>query len=218
MMSTERRARLFLLAVVALGCAVGGKKTSIVDTEHNLSVTGPGEIKSATETRVCVFCHSSHDASSDGPLWNHRSTTPGKFRTYERSTMAGRPEQPNGATKLCLSCHDGTVAVGAVRGHTGDIAMLNVGPGGEIPSGRPGHIGTDLTGTHPVSIRFTQSLALADPHLRWPPASVEGNPATDADGYVQCTSCHDAHGSRSDRYPFWRKETFGQVCKECHAY
>jgi predicted CXXCH cytochrome family protein len=217
-MHRSRRAALVVLLAVVFACRAFGAKTSILETPHNLSVSGPGEIKSVTETRICIFCHSSHNAATEGPLWNHRTTTPGNFRTYERSTLAGGAEQPNGATKLCLSCHDGTVAVGAVRGVGGDIPMQNVGARGEIPVHRSSHLGRDLTGTHPVSIKFSEGFALRDRNLRWPPDDPTGEVGVDAAGYVQCTSCHDPHGSRSERYPFWRKSTFGQVCVVCHDF
>ncbi len=193
--------------------------SSVFDSKHNLSASGPGEIKSDSETRVCIFCHSSHNASTEGPLWNHQTTAPGKFKTYNRSTMSGRPEQPNGATKLCLSCHDGTIAVGAVLNKSRPISMRNVGASGEIPAGRKSHIGTDLSATHPVSIPYRQSTASSVSHLRWPPSDPENKVGPDPDGFVQCTACHDPHDdSRSDRYPFWKKATFDEVCLTCHVY
>jgi predicted CXXCH cytochrome family protein len=215
----RRHAVTWVLLLVAIpGLALAGRRTSVFQTKHNLSTSGRGDIKSTTETRVCIFCHSSHNASTEGPLWNHQTTVSGKFQSYTSASLVGRSEQPNGATKLCLSCHDGTIAVGAVRGLSRPIPMSSVGSGGEIPDGRKTHLGTDLTGTHPVSIKFEQNMALASKHLRWPPLDPEGIVGTDAKGYVQCTACHDPHGSRSEKYPFWNKDTFDQVCQVCHAY
>lgn len=208
-----------LLALILVHPVRSGGKGSVFDTKHNLSVSGPGEIRSSTETRVCIFCHSSHNSSKEGPLWNHETTAQKTFTTYKRSSMSSQLEQPTGATKLCLSCHDGTIAVGAVRGMPRPIPMQNVGASGEIPANKRGNFGLDLSGTHPVSVKYGQSTALSIKHLRWPPLDPEKSVGPDADGFVQCTSCHDPHDdSKSDRYPFWRKKTFDEVCLVCHAF
>ena len=221
-----RRIPLMAWGLLALAILVAGgpdpglarTKSSILNTRHNLSTSGPGEIKSLRETRVCIFCHSSHNSSLEGPLWNHETTAPEKFKTYDRVTLQGYAQQPNGSTKLCLSCHDGTIAVGAVRNLAGGIPMQGVGGLGEIPAGRKSHLGIDLSGMHPVSIQYSQEQALAKGSLRWPPSDPEQEVGPDADGFVQCTSCHDPHGSRSEKIPFWKKETFSQVCNVCHTY
>jgi len=217
-MNKRTKVTLAVVAIVLPLLMGAGKKSSIVGSPHNLSVSGPGQIKSVNETRICIFCHSSHNASSDGPLWNHETTGTRGFKTYQRASLKALPQQPNGATKLCLSCHDGTIAVGNVHSVPGGIKMQGVGAGGEIPASRRAHIGTDLTGTHPVSIRFEQQQALDKSSLKWPPLDPEGEVGLDADGYVQCTSCHDPHGSRSEALPFWNKDSFGKVCQVCHGY
>lgn len=205
--------------LITAGLCLAGGSGSVFDSKHNLSSSGKGQIKATTESRVCIFCHSSHNASKEGPLWNHQTTTPGKFVTYNRATMTGKPDQPNGATKLCLSCHDGTIAVGALRSEPEPVVMKNVGSKGEIPVSRKSRIGTDLSGTHPVSIKYQQGSALSTDHLRWPPVDPEGIVGVDANGYVQCTACHDPHNdSKSERYPFWNKATFDEVCNVCHEY
>jgi predicted CXXCH cytochrome family protein len=193
-------------------------KTSVFQTKHNLSVSGKGEIKSSTETRVCIFCHSSHNTSKEGPLWNHKTTISNKFQTYSRSSLKSTPEQPNGATKLCLSCHDGTIAVGAIKGFARPFPLMNTGSQGEIPPGKKSNLGTDLRGTHPVSVLYDQNVALDNGNLIWPPRDTENEVGLDANGYIQCTTCHDPHGSRSDKYPFWKKTTFSEVCVVCHRY
>jgi hypothetical protein len=206
---------------VCLAASAGAaqRSGSVFSSKHNLSISGPGDIKSNSETRVCIFCHSSHTTSSEGPLWNHKTTAPGSFKTYERTTMNSRAEQPNGATKLCLSCHDGTIAVGAIKGLSQPVSMANVSADGSLPSSRRSHLGSDLTGSHPVSVKFKQSTAVADDHLRWPPLDPAGDVKLDGNGYVQCTACHDPHNdSKSERYPFWNKTSFDEVCAVCHKY
>jgi predicted CXXCH cytochrome family protein len=205
---------LFALVMLVSGAA----RESVRNTSHNLSVTGPGAIRASSETRICIFCHSSHNATTEGPLWNHQTSSSAAFRTYDRATMQGSAQQPNGATKLCLSCHDGTIAVGSVHSSQESIEMQNVGTAGEIPASRKAHIGTDLSGTHPVSIKMDEQTALARTSLRWPPYDPEVEVGLDAYGFVQCTSCHDPHGSKAASLPFWQKESFSEVCRVCHAY
>jgi hypothetical protein len=185
-----------LMILISTNLLAGSK--SIFKTKHNLSVSGEGDIKSPTETRVCIFCHSSHNASSEGPLWNHQTTSSGKFQTYNRSTMVSKAE---------------------LRGQSALIPMKNVTSSGKISASRSSHIGTDLRGTHPVSVKFNQVVALSSKSLRWPIYDTEKEVGTDYDGYVQCTSCHDPHDdSKSEKYPFWKKSTFSEVCKVCHKY
>ena len=211
---------LFALLVLLALCGSAGAETkgSIRYTKHNLSSSGPGDIKSVTETRICIFCHSSHNGSSEGPLWNHESTKAGAFKTYDRATLQGYPQQPNGATKLCLSCHDGTIAVGAVKSIAGEIKMHGVGAQGGIPVSKASNFGRDLSGMHPVSVPFSEKTALGSSSLRWPPFDLEKQVGVDAGGFVQCTACHDPHGSRSKSLPFWNKDSFSKVCNVCHSY
>jgi hypothetical protein len=62
------------ILVVLLFCGLLGlaasaaAKSGIVDTRHNLSTSGPGEIRALTETRICVFCHTPHNAAPATPL------------------------------------------------------------------------------------------------------------------------------------------------------
>ena len=60
-----------LLILALPGWLNAAQKTSVFNTKHNLSSSGRGDITAASETRVCIFCHSSHNASKEGPLWNH---------------------------------------------------------------------------------------------------------------------------------------------------
>jgi predicted CXXCH cytochrome family protein len=133
---------------------------------------------------------------------------------YRSASMVVRGEggsaTPTGASKVCLSCHDGTVAVGQTR--TGRIAMAGKAAGGFIPL-QSNKIGTDLRGSHPVSIRLKPSASLHTPergqHVRLDPA-----------GNVQCTSCHDPHVESAEPgvTQFLVKGSKGSgLCLSCHA-
>ena len=43
---------------------------SVVNTVHNLSVSGPGTVRATSETEVCIFCHTPHNSKPMSPLWN----------------------------------------------------------------------------------------------------------------------------------------------------
>jgi len=181
-----------------------GRISDIAKTKHNFSAstqypvtldTGQNrDVRATQEQQICVFCHTPHAAdTSVGPLWN-RQLSNETYSTYVSSSLdAGRSgpqaapqplQQPNGVSKLCLSCHDGTMAIGAVNvlngtftdkiGTTEDITMRGTGPGGTMPVGEgkttgfTRNLGIDLTNDHPISVRYDSALALADGEMNYP--------------------------------------------------
>lgn len=59
------------LAIVA---APAAGQQSVVDSLHNLSATGRGEIRAAVEGEVCIFCHTPHRSEAVQPMWNRESS------------------------------------------------------------------------------------------------------------------------------------------------
>lgn len=198
----------------------------IGNTKMNLSVSGPGPAKATTETEVCKFCHTPHNADPASALWNHQPSAVQNYTNYWSPTLksySSAEDAPpiDGFSKLCLGCHDGTVALGA---------LVNKGETvGTVPDsmtfGMEGYLGTDLSGMHPISIIFDQALVIrrnSDPdimHLNWPitDKDVKLYPTQGGRG-VQCSSCHDVHGGKGDASAplFWRKKTYDEVCLVCH--
>jgi predicted CXXCH cytochrome family protein len=229
---------LVFIACLSLVC-VTPSSAGVKNTKHNLSVSGPGPIKSTSESQICIFCHTPHNADPAYPLWNHDVSLV-NYTNYWSSTLKSYSSSEaappvDGFSQLCLGCHDGTIALGAV-GSPHSIQFPGDAPNPKDPGeilpqrlkqGDYGYLGTDLSGGHPISIIFDKALAdkrNSDPnimHLIWPINDPEGYvklyPAQDGYG-VQCTSCHDPHGGRggSGAPPFWQKQTYEEVCFVCH--
>ena len=214
------------IVAAAAGAAfvVHAQSTSdIVNTPHNLSVSGPGAVTADTQEQVCIFCHTPHGASNapGAPLWNRVLTTQ-TYTVYDSAsldaeTIAGQLAQPAGTSKACLSCHDGVLAISAVNVLSGElnatIAITGAGPGDTMPPGEgldtgfTRNLGTDLSNDHPISMTYDTDLALADGELLDPAVSphieiravgvrppVPLEPTGPAgEGQVQCGSCHDPH-------------------------
>ncbi|MCX7016040.1 MAG: hypothetical protein NTW86_26370 [Candidatus Sumerlaeota bacterium] len=110
-MRHHRTIALFLAALCLLNAARGA---TIINSRHNLSVSGPGPVRALSEERVCIFCHTPHGGRADAPLWNRRDSA-AAYIPYDSPTLKALPGQPTGSSKLCLSCHDGTIAMGDLR-------------------------------------------------------------------------------------------------------
>jgi len=200
-----------VFATVLISVASLSLAASIVDTVHNLSVSGPGPIKSTTEDEICVFCHTPHKARRDVPyLWNRADSTV-NYTTYASSTLFAAVGQPTGASKMCLSCHDGTIALGAVLTRPAEIPFA----GGIrfLPPG-PSRLGTDLSDDHPVSFVYDSGLAAANGELV-DPSALPPEVRLDRTDLLQCTACHDPH---DDTYGDFlvMDNIFSALCIACH--
>ncbi|MDH5366682.1 MAG: cytochrome c3 family protein [Cyclobacteriaceae bacterium] len=204
------RIKFIIVNILLIGSILDGiaQSNSIVGSKHDLSVSGSGPVKTSTgETSVCLFCHPPHTYSSDGPRWN-RNNPQQTYLLYDNTisnTFDAIPGQPDGSSLLCLSCHDGTIALGSILSSPDDI----FGGNSVMPSG-PGLLGTDLTDDHPVS--FVYSSATADAEIK---AIPEFPASLDDKGKVQCMSCHDAHNNVHGKFLVDTNE-YSALCFKCH--
>ncbi|MCF6219461.1 MAG: hypothetical protein L3J62_11265 [Gammaproteobacteria bacterium] len=222
------RISVFLLMALLLSVplhATAARISDITNTKHNLSISGPGTVKANIENELCVFCHTPHSANItvQAPLWN-RAISGATYEMYSSSSMESSvPAAPASSSKLCLSCHDGVLAVGSVNVLNGqftdqvaeseDIAMSGTGLAGVMPdgsgasSGFTRNLGVNLTNDHPISFAYDSTLVLNDGELRDPlttPAigvrSSGVRPSiplvvdhVDGAAKLECVSCHDPH-------------------------
>ena len=227
----------FLISVIALllmltmawvhaAITVTDKISDVRGTKHNLSAAGDGTatpsggivpartVKATSETQVCVFCHTPHGATSGiaAPLWN-RVVSGQTYTTYTSSSIEANAAElaagPGGSSKLCLSCHDGTLAIDKVNVLNGatnvNIAMTSATPvkmpAASAATGFTRAIGTDLTNDHPISFTYNSTIAGYDGELRSPDGTIVGNRVAGAakpkmpleNNQMQCSTCHDPH-------------------------
>ncbi len=204
----RRTAALVLAGLGLAGALAAQSAAGILGTKHDLSVNGPGPIKATSETRVCVFCHTPHNATPLSPLWN-REVKPTNYTVYTSPTLLSGPlPQPTGPTKLCLTCHDGALAMGAVVNPAGGIAMQN----DTLPAYPSGlsNFSTDLSSHHPVS--FPYDNALPNPELApTPPADLVFGDGDE----LHCTTCHDPHDDQFGEF-LAKDNRYSRLCTTCH--
>jgi predicted CXXCH cytochrome family protein len=194
--------------ILAAVLSVSVHARSLVESKHNLSASGPG-IKASKETHVCIFCHTPHSGNPAAPHWN-RPSHGAIYTPYHSSTAKASIGQPTGSSKLCLSCHDGTVALGMI------ISKAPVQFAGGIrrmPKGRA-NLGTDLSDDHPISFVYDTGLAALNGELN-DPNKLDSAVRLDADGVMQCTSCHDPHNDQYGQF-LVKDNTGSALCVECH--
>jgi hypothetical protein len=228
-----------------------------------------GTTDNSITTNLCFFCHIIHKTatnssgigttSSAAPgymLWNHQLAAPTTYGTYTSDTFQSVLALAGGATgpaelgtlntissatasNLCLSCHDGTVAIASFYEQGFGLpaqGSLWYNGHGTAPGGTYMYSGmtiNDLTKSHPVHFPYTVALATAAGMTQ--PASLNAVDAHGAvplfgnAGFLECPTCHDPHNGTtipttgSTAVPFARlalqnAETAqtGGYCTYCH--
>lgn len=156
---------------------------------------------------ICRVCHVPHDHSqaaqryTNGLLWNHgvSSATYTMYDATWSATITGaQSAQPVGTAKLCLGCHDGSVAIDTFDKYAGGAILLDSSATGYSSGYKvPGFLdgaNLDLRGTHPISIAFPAADVneFTDPTAAtW--TSGDTVASTLDNGRVQCSTCHDVH-------------------------
>ncbi len=183
---------------------------SILNSKHDLSSQGPGPVRAVADNEVCIYCHTPHNAAPQTPLWN-RENPRTHYRIYESSTTNARIDQPSGASKMCLSCHDGSMALGTVLSRP--LSHPLVMTARTIPPGKA-DLTSDLSDDHPIGFRYDRALARTDRQIR-PAEVVTAELPLGAHGEMHCTTCHDPHNNELG--DFLRvSDRMSAICTSCH--
>ena len=212
-----------LTAVLATGLllalAVGPALAGLAGSKHDFTSTGGTVIAGVTEK--CKSCHVPHKPLMNVPLWAHALST----YTYNLYGTNATYTGPNAAaydasaaslvgtrSQLCLSCHDGTVAVAGTTyvGTAGNIMWNNNAASGGAGSANPSN---GLRGSHPIAVNYTtvrtnQTAEYAD---------ISADPAVKLEASkVQCTSCHEPHLSVTGTKMLVKSNANSALCTTCH--
>ncbi len=203
----------WMLAMLLLFAARTGVAGTLAGSAHDLSAQG------YTGGKVCVACHTPHNSTNAAALWNHALTTTA-YTLYTSPTMKAIPGQPGGSSKLCLSCHDGTVAIDSFGGA--------VSPSGVLISSANNLGANALNDDHPIG--FAYSASLPNPTLQPTTHSITigtgGTTKTDTlanlllfSGNMECSSCHDVHNTFTvGSTGMVKMATAGSaICFACHS-
>ncbi|MBI3353019.1 MAG: hypothetical protein HY036_10640, partial [Nitrospirae bacterium] len=239
------------------------KHEDITNTRHNLSANPPDVTKhpeifpkgtagadprrvfTPQTNEICVFCHTPHGAnlaaatSIQAPIWN-RQLSSASYTLYDQvwsKSFEGKLNRgaPTGYSRLCLSCHDGTVALGGVLNKPGSGGFMDtpytmqykqgdvystdssqIPPipdtmplGSGVDTGDTRRLGTNLTNTHPISFLFDSALAATDTELVDPGAPLQKGPGITVTDHTPI--------SPAARYPGDNINVYDSVqCTSCH--
>ena len=233
--------------VIAPALAWAAPGSGLSGTPHDFTPTNADPMGVNTlEVGVCTYCHTPHKALSTLLLWNHTLST-NTFSWDVAKTTAGTDFVAiaggtyKGPTAKCLSCHDGSVAVGDIAwfkeaSHTGAAAnnLWKVGDDGNTMLITKVQGGGDMSGNHPVAMPYALGNAASTYNgsttgtglvlTEWvanPAAPIrlfndDGTGAISAGGVagktgIECSSCHDPHNKAANEDYFLRGKLTGST-------
>jgi predicted CXXCH cytochrome family protein len=197
--------------------------TGIRNSAHNFA----GNAWSNHE--ICKPCHIPHRAmTAAGRLWNHTLSS-ATYTTFDGTAGVAGATAMDRASILCMSCHDGTVALDSFGGAT---------TGSTFAAGAA-LVGTDLTNDHPIgneavyptttSTRFnpqtisspgttSERHTVPNPSNTAQSVSLYKMTVNSADAWtVGCRSCHNPHRGRevADKMLAFSNDA-SALCLTCH--
>jgi predicted CXXCH cytochrome family protein len=204
---------LTLGATAALAAGIAGTKHDFQNATWNTNAAG------VKDGQICRPCHAPHNSNGTTLLWNHTQST-AVYQLYASTTLNAVLTQPGGTSKLCLSCHDGTIALDNYIGKVG-VATVPMNPGGNLGGRTPSTaVGSTayLQDDHPIGFVYDAALASAKGHMVTPAsASLVTTGVPLYGGKLECSTCHDVHNTPGLPKFLRVSNTNGNnMCEKCH--
>lgn len=239
---------IVIMAVIVVLAAGTVAWANVANSKHNLSNSNPGIGAHTTDVNatVCGFCHIPHggDISLSGgyarPLWARQSglanytvygdldaNPGGNGKTLSNTTV----EQPGANSITCLSCHDGTVALGIMYKNgvaTSSYTMVTNVTNNKLDFGAfsgaynpviGGASGDDLTNDHPIGMVYPNAGGTQAGLVTLATAQTNGfrfyTYPSGRSNSMECGTCHDPHQTNNGFSPFLRVAA-SALCQGCH--
>lgn len=233
-----------LWVAVSYGGTILGSKHDFTGLNKRAGVIAMPTLAFSDLGSPCIYCHippdkdkpnnSSKDPSTEGGIagWNRFEPAVNSYNLYDSRSLDNKVKSPSPISLLCLSCHDGTMAVDMtvfkpngwrnsedaalhlrINGADNLMSCGKCHDGYRAHSIAIKHIGTDLANDHPISMTYA-GLTHKDPDFRAPDGSYGfDNGVKLYEDKVECATCHNVHNpdvgmllrTRADR-----------LCETCH--
>jgi len=201
------------------------------------------------QKRICIYCHHPHNTTPAAtlgysPLWNREMSTT-VFAGYTNGldnnvVAAGASDMRHnlnaadasaggtaiaGVSLLCMSCHDGVVAMNAYSQSTGSSQGAGQALTGTAITSTAGfNTGAgDMSNHHPMGFDY-QAVQTLDAEIAAtntplvPDGSVRISDVLYG-GKMECVTCHDVHNTANqagaERF-LWRTNDHSNFCLTCH--
>jgi hypothetical protein len=203
---------ILAFSATAALAGIAGTKHDFQNAAWNTNAAG------VKDGQICRPCHAPHNSNSTTLLWNHTQST-AIYQLYASSSMKAALNQPGGTSKLCLSCHDGTIALDNYTGKVGFGVQIN--PGGNLG----GVTQTSSTGStaylqddHPIGFVYDAALAAAKGFMVTPSsAALVSTGVPLFEGKLECSTCHDVHNVAGfPKFLRVQNTNGGNMCEKCH--
>ena len=214
---------LILAVLLSLGFSVTSF-AGIATTAHDLTVGSSNlETTGLQASQICVYCHTPHKAIVSGdidynPLWN-LTVMSESYTGYTSSTFSAEGDTAvfndplAGPSRLCMSCHDGTIGIDSALSATVTTNVITA-PAKIIGDSDANTLASD----HPIGFPYPALTADVDEIYSAETVALSFGDFLYNDGtddLMTCASCHNVHDNTEGKF-LLVNNSGSALCLTCH--